>query len=187
MKRLFAILLVAVMATTMAFAQPLPNNLHNYGNGSQTGSSIYINGSVLQVPITLTPTIALMNLDGVNPGEWADYGPSDKQVIFNGTCAKGYGLKITGTIDFVKFIGSTTNLDCKITTGYCVSVNGGTWSAWTPVTNADGTYTVNIPGAYTVTGAAQVAFHITKFEVGVGAPVGARQFTASVSAEYFEN
>jgi hypothetical protein len=192
MKRLFAILLVAVLATSMAFAL---EDVSPYGiaGGSKVTNNITIYTLVNTVPLSVVPNAYSLDLTtgfGTNPGEEkivGGPGQFNQYIVFDVTSAKGYGIAISGAVN------APATGDTQLSMGvYTMRTGDAGWyndvkpTDW-PIAKSGAT---PLPAGFCMnhtqnaTGQVQVLLNVEKIKVDAGAPVGVRTFTLNVTAEY---
>lgn len=173
MKNLLLTLVVALFATSFAFSQP-----YNVPNNAPVTGSLVITGNVVAPPIVIAPASATITLGDVAPGESVTFASGAKSAEFQVTCAKGYG--ISGSVSM-----NMTHDDASITGEYEIStVNPPVYGTFLPLTETNAPFTV--PGSMTGTGLAWAKVNILSFAAAPGADHGARTFTFTLTAQYAE-
>jgi len=178
MKKFFAFLLVALLATSFAYATS--DGHYNVTNFQATGT-INVTGSVNQVDLKIVPPSQNLSLGGINPGQTKTYnlGDAANYVMFTLSGAQGYKVKWTASVNL------TDNLTYIVAKVYCLGYTTG----WENIPAGTGyTGTLTIPES-TPDGAAytkDVYVGVSEFKADPGAVAGTRSFTLTCNAEYQE-
>lgn len=175
MKNLFISLALLVVFTAASFAEGTTNP-YNVTSNAPVEATLTITGNVVAPPIVIAPNPQSIELGDVAPGEFVTF-TNTKQKTFVITCAKGYGIKVTGSTNLV---ANKTSIEAQV--AYRTTTEG-TWSTAVAIPAATAAV-VHIPGTATVTGYAEVLVNVSKFSAEPGAYVGTRTFTFTASAEY---